>query len=304
MTFSPTVQRRLFATELRQLRERAGLDAIKVSKGLEWDAHKVYRLERTQFRRIKRREVDDLLTVYGVNCPIERDRIHLLAEQSCARGWWEENPYAGMWRGKLPDLEAGAVEIYTFDALCIPGLLQTPSYAQAMFAAWAADFDGAELQCRVDARMARQDVLAKGDAPLLHAVIDEAALTKQVGGPAVMREQIRQLVEMAHWPGISIRVIPSSAGAHASMGGSFTWLEFSEHDPIIYLETPVGSATCLEKADEVAQYMCIYDRLLPAAMPAAESVMFLMSKVDELTMRGVQHESRDPVQEEFLQRAR
>ena len=121
--------------------------------------------------------------------------------------------------------EADAVRIRTWEPLLVPGLLQTEHYAWAVIRArWPDDPDG--VQRRVMARMARRTLLSKPDAPALTAILDEAALRRPIGGAAVMRDQLRELLRPR--PNVTIRVVPYATGAHPGLEGSFVLLDFPE----------------------------------------------------------------------------
>ncbi|MBX6168704.1 MAG: helix-turn-helix domain-containing protein [Thermobispora bispora] len=275
MSFSPAVRRRELATALRGLRERAGLDSTKVSRKMEWDPSKISRIEGGRFKRINPRDVLDLLTVYGVTDERERQALAQLARESRARGWWNE--YGDVFRSELPDLEAGATGIRSFEALCLPGLLQTPDYAEAMFRGLGIG-DHDQLARRVAARMARQEILNRECPPQLQVMIDEAAFCKLVGGRDVMREQIHQLIHVASWPNVEVRMVPNSIGAHPAMCGSFTILEFESHSAIVFSETPIGPVLS-EKPDEVDQYASVYQRLAEVALSPEETLTVMADMV-------------------------
>lgn len=290
MTLSPIVERRVFAEIIRRYREQAGIDARDAARRLGWDPHKVYRWERREFTRIPRSEVDDLLSLYGVDDGPTRAELAAIAERARSRGWWQDYTH---WQGELAGLEAGASTVATFDALCVPGLFQTPDYAAVVVA--AAGYDEPEVRSRVAARMRRQEAFfGRDERPKMSAVIDEGALTKVVGSAELMREQVRQLVELATWPGVNIRVV---RGAHAGMAGSFTHLAFVRARSVVYLEAAT-TASCLESSDEVARYEEVYDRLLSTALPVDESVLYMASIVDGLTPRGGSDERRGSAMEE------
>ncbi|WP_433224747.1 helix-turn-helix domain-containing protein [Microtetraspora malaysiensis] len=263
MSFSPATRRRELAMALRGYRERARLDSTKVSKQLGWDPSKISRIESGRFRRINVRDVLDMLTLYGVDDPAERERLAQIARDSRAKGWWDQ--YADVFKSELPNLEAGATIIRTYEILCVPGLLQTPGYAAAMFRGIGV-LDDEAVARRVAARMARQEIIVRDNPPQLHAVMDEAALRKSVGGPDVMREQIEHLVKLSDLPNVTIQLIPHSIGAHAAMTMSFTIMCFSaENAPIVYAEMPV-SPVVMYKHEDVQSYALLYDRLMATAL--------------------------------------
>lgn len=280
MTHSPTIQRFVLAAELKRLRESAGVESTKVAAEMGWDPSKVSRLENAKSKRPALRDVADLLTRYGVTDEQGREAILALARESRQRGWWAA--YSDVFTGLLPDLEAGATTIRTIECVLIPGLLQTPAYAEAVFRAGRV-LDDVAIRRRVDGRMARQDILVDDKPPVMWAVIDEAALTKKVGGPEVMHEQLRHLVEVAHHPNINIQVFPDDAGAHAAMVSPFTIFDFATdlYPSLVYLETPTDPLY-QDKREEVERYAVIYSQVVADALPVEESVRYMATLADQL----------------------
>lgn len=110
---------------------------------------------------------------------------------------------------------------------------------RALFRAWEVARTDGELEEMVQARMARQAIFDRADAPKFWAVIDETVLHRQVGGAKVMRDQVLRLSEMAGRPGVSIHIIPADAGAHIGLLGAFA-IATGEGDGagIVYMESP------------------------------------------------------------------
>jgi histone deacetylase complex regulatory component SIN3 len=124
--------------------------------------------------------------------------------------------------------------------------------------------------------MARQARLSGAEPVSLAMVLDEAALSRPIGGPSVMRNQLAHLIEMSGRPNVTIQVLPFKAGGHAAVGGHaaaggpFSVLQFADSDlsDIVYLEQ-LSTAQYLEKPDIVGKYLAVMKRLrLEAASPA------------------------------------
>lgn len=281
--YSPTVRRLRLSAALRKLREDAGRNATEVAKVLGWPTSKLTHLERGEAKRPKPEDVDSLLRVYGVTDPRERETLLGLARDTRYRGWWRG--YGDVFRGVLPDLEGGASEIRTYEALYIPGLLQTQDYAAAVFA--SEGHDQAAIERRVVARMVRQQILAREHPPTLLALVDEAALRKLIGGLLVMRDQLLHLVKSASRPHVSVRVVPDSAGAHPGMMGAFVLLGFpSAGDPrMVYLES-ARTSLCLERPEDIALYDGIFDRVCAVALSPGESVRLITAIAAQLGPEG------------------
>jgi Domain of unknown function (DUF5753) len=162
--------------------------------------------------------------------------------------------------------EDQAMSISNYESLFVPGLLQTEEYARAQLRGTLPTATDAEVENRVQARMERQPVLLKDDAPKLWAIVDEAALRRQVGGRDVMRGQAARLLEARSLPNVTIQVIPYGAGAHPGMDGSFVILGFPDADDpsIVYSESAAGGLF-LEEDAEIRRYILMFEHLRAAA---------------------------------------
>ncbi|WP_405084819.1 helix-turn-helix domain-containing protein [Microbispora sp. NBC_01389] len=276
---SPTVRRRRLSAELIRLREQAGLSVEEAGRRLEWSRGRLNKMEANKWTRPDLGNIRALLDLYSVTDPVQREAVLTLARQSREKGWWAN--YQDVWRGSLAGFEAEAALINTYEDLRVPGLLQTEDYATAMFKGGRV-LEDAQIRRRVEARMARQSVLREETPPTLWAVIDEAALSKTVGGSAVMRQQLRHLIDMSTKPNIYIQVLPDSAGAHAAMDGAFTVLNFPDRsDPsIVYIETAT-SDLYLETQEELERYSLIFDLVRSSALSPELSVAYLTTLIEQ-----------------------
>jgi transcriptional regulator with XRE-family HTH domain len=271
-----TVQRMLLGTQLRRLREAAGLTAERAGSEISASRSKISRMEigRAGF---KTRDVSDLLTLYGVIDERERARLLTLARQSSRPDWragyhdilpgWFEN-YLG--------LESAAVAIRSFEIRFVHGLFQTEDYARAATRLARGSAPMAEIERLVDLQVKRQEILAGANPPRIWSVMDETVLRRPVGGPAVLRAQLRRLVEAAEMPHVSLQVIPFERGGHAGAGGSFTVLRFEEQDlpDAVYLEQ-LTSAVYLERRSDVDHYAEAMDQLSGEALSPVATRHFI-----------------------------
>jgi hypothetical protein len=137
------------------------------------------------------------------------------------------------------DAEQRAAVVRWWEPLLVPGLLQTPEYARALFKAWQTTGDEDEVENLVTARIDRQRIFARQKPPSFWAVIDEGVLRRRVGGAKVMQDQLIHLAEMTERPAIKVHVIPAEAGAHVGLLGAFAIAGFEGDAPgVVYLETP------------------------------------------------------------------
>ena len=262
---SPSVRLRRLAAQLKELREGAGLTQEDVSERTGKDRSTLYRLE-SAHQRPQKSTLIQLLDLYGVTEPRKGELLTLLREAS-QRGWMQ--PY----RSELPDVysdyigfEDEARSISNYESMFVPGLLQTEAYARAQLRGTLPTASDEEIESRVAARMERQPVLTKDDAPKLWAIMDEAAVRRAVGGHDVMRGQVARLLEARSLPNVTIQVISFGAGAHPGMDGSFVILDFPDgEDPsIVYTESAAGGLF-LEEDAEMRRYILMFEHLRAAA---------------------------------------
>jgi transcriptional regulator with XRE-family HTH domain len=265
------VSRILLGTQLRRLREAAGITREDAGHAIRASHAKISRLElgRVGF---KERDVVDLLTLYGVTDEAERATVLELMRQANTKVWWQQHSdLLPNWFENYLRLEQVAKVVRTYQLQFVPGLLQSEEYARAVIGhghSRSAD----ELDRRVQLRMDRQEMLHQPEAPHLWAVIDEAALTRAFGPVRVMREQLKHLLEVSAAPNIHVQVLPFRSGAHAAAGGSFSILRFAEPDlpDVVYLEQ-LTSAVYLDKRADVEEYQLIMERVTVQAETPAQS---------------------------------
>lgn len=269
---SPTVRRRELGALLRKLRADHGLSAEEVTARLLFSPTKLSRIETGQ-SGASPRDVRDLCDLYGVTDPAEREHLMILAREGKQRGWWQDYdlPYA-----TFVGLEAEAVSIDVYQSGTVPGLLQTEEYARAMLRAGVPPFSRQELEQRLQARLTRQDLLVQDAAPRYHAVIDEAALHRQVGGSEVMRDQLQRIGQSAQLPNITVQVIPYEAGAHPAMESIFSILSFGQAlvSDIVYVEGLVGNVY-LERPADIERYHEVFAHLSTIALTPSDSISLL-----------------------------
>jgi transcriptional regulator with XRE-family HTH domain len=278
---SPTVRRRRLALELRHLREAAKLTCEEVAERLECSASKVSRIE-TGRVSVSPRDVRDLLEIYDVP-EDQREGLVQLARESRQKGWWHAfgdsvHPLFATYLG----LENAASQIRLYKGIRIPTLLQTEDYARAIHAAGlnAGQFSNDERQFALQMERRRQ---ATTNPPRVWAVIDEAALRRQVGGPEVMRQQLEHLCEVSAGPNLFLQVIPFTRGAYVAQDQQFVILSFA--DPVDPDVVCMGYATgCLwiEDMAEVDRYNLFFRHLQAAALSFDDSVALMTSVLKEL----------------------
>ncbi|GAB7049343.1 helix-turn-helix domain-containing protein [Catenuloplanes indicus] len=275
---SPTVRRRRLGAELRKHREEAGVTIEAVADRLRCSTSKVSRIE-TGHTSATPRDVRAMLDIYGIDGDESAELVQI-SREARQKGWW--HPYSTVLTGAYVGLEAEANSVRAYEQQVVPGLLQTEEYARAMIRSARPDISADEVERRVRVRMERQSLLMQDDPIDLWMVLDEAVVSRPVGGDAVMRAQIHHLVVTAELPNVTLQVLPFAAGAHAGMDGTFTILDFPEptDTDVVYAENATGGLF-LEKADELRKYVFIFDHIRAAALRPEESVSLLADLAKE-----------------------
>ena len=283
-TGGPTVLRIMLGTQLRRLREAKGVSREDAGYLIRASESKISRMElgRVSF---KERDIADLLSLYGITHHDERAALLALARQANTPGWWQRyGDILPSWFQTYLGLEEAATLIRTYEVQFVPGLLQTEDYARAVITHGNPGAPTEEIERRVSLRMKRQQLLARSDAPQLWAVVDEAALRRTMGSPAVMAAQLERLIKASEVPSITLQVLPFHVGAHAAEAGAFTILRFPEPDlpDVVYTEQLTG-ALYLDKRDDVDAYMAAVDRLSVESAPPRTTTEILSRILQETT---------------------
>ncbi len=260
---SPALFKRMIALSLRKWRLEAGLPQKEAAARLDRTVQHISNLESGQLPTAA--DLELLLGLYG-----KADRIpfmrELLSAARKAKTWWTAMSGAvPKWFDLFLGLESGAAELFSFDTVVVPGLLQTREYATAVLRG-NTDLTDEQIHQGVELRLGRQQILDRDREPLhFWTVLDESVLYRRRGNAATMRAQLKHLLEMSERPRIDIQVLPFDAGSTpAQDGGNFVVMTFPpemEGDPgLVYLELLTGGQY-VESPDEVAEYRRALTRL-------------------------------------------
>jgi transcriptional regulator with XRE-family HTH domain len=277
-----TVLRMLLGSQLRRLREAAGISAEKAGYEIRASRSKISRME-TGRVGLKVRDVEDLLSLYGVTGEQQRAKVVALARRSRAPEWWAKyNDILPDWFETYLGLESAATFIRSFEMQFVPGLFQTEDYARAVTSLGHQTALVDEIERRVGLRLKRQELLARAQPPRIWAVMDEAVLRRPVGGLPVMRAQLRRLVEAARMPRVTLQVVPFARGGHAGASGSFSILRFEERDlpDVVYIEQ-LTSAVYLDQRQDIEHYLEVVDQLSGEALTPLDTTRFIEQVADE-----------------------
>jgi transcriptional regulator with XRE-family HTH domain len=259
----PTIRNRELGDGLRLAMERANLNGKQLASRLGWSQSRVSRLL-TGRRGAPESEVAAFLDVCGVADP-ERGRLLALCKEHSARGWFQQ------FGSRLPqqirsyvDHENRATAISQFQAIVVPGILQTVEYARAVIGR-TPNVTPEDVDDRVAARAARQMIFSRAGRPEFACYLHEQALRLPVGDRELMSDQLHHLLRMSVRPYITVRVIPIAAGAFPGTAGSFTLLDSAEYRPVVYLENETAGVF-LDRPAEVSAYRDVLGNLSTIAL--------------------------------------
>ncbi|MFH0242760.1 helix-turn-helix domain-containing protein [Streptomyces sp. HK10] len=282
----PTVRRRVLGTNLRRLREEKGLYLEDAASALSCHPGKVSRIESGR-SGIRQLDLRVLLDFYGVKDDSVREGWLALARESRRQRWWR------VLEDKLPQdfleligLEEEVATCRGFQPSTVHALLQTKAYATAIIQGGSTGPLNEDQQTRLRIRLERQKALTRSEAEPLNMwlVLGETALRQQVGGPAVLSEQLRHLVEMARLPNVTLQVLPFTAGA--CKGGMLPFTLYGFPAPaqleVVLLEHFTSHAY-LEAADDTAHYNSVFDHIRASALSPLESEALILQIADELS---------------------
>ncbi|MFG3101799.1 helix-turn-helix domain-containing protein [Streptomyces sp. NPDC048182] len=284
----PTVRSRRLGTALRQYRLAAKFDQPQAAEVIASSQARVSRLEsgHVTARVI---EVRLLLDAYGVKDPEVAAKLEDLAKHSKNRGWWLE--HAAHLRPDYVDhiaLEDDATYIRDWQPVLVPGLLQTPSYAEAVISGGPKYVAAERVEQLVKARTGRQAKIQEGGASY-SCILWEAVVEHPLVDIEVHQEQLAAILEITKRQNVTVQVLPFSAGAVAGATPAFSSFSF-EAEPTVEAVTMenLRGTSVLEALDDLAAYADAYDQLRSAALAPDASARLIRS-----ALRDSKEDSRD-----------
>lgn len=272
--------------ELNRLREAAGYEGRRgverAAAEIELSAATIYRAEKGEGLK-KERDVRAMCRLYGASP--ERTAVLLdLVRQVKTPGWWAGYDIPadlGLYLG----MEQVASEIWWFEPLIVPGLLQTEDYARTIITEDSPRVSGDEAASKmIRFRMERQRVLDHSpDPPSLRVLIGEEVLRRPVGGHAVHAAQLIRLADAAALPAVSVRVAPVALGYYRGIDtGPFEVLHFPPDSdghvyerPTVYSDGGFAGAGYFEDPGDVARYTAAFEAIQDRALSEADSLTLI-----------------------------
>lgn len=257
-----------FGQTMKTLRVREGMEREEFGRQLGYSASTIASFE--QGRRIPSprtiERADEVLRAGGLLC--------LWKEQV------ERAQYPAFFQG-MAALEKEAIELLSYDALVVKGLLQTEEYMRALLDMRRPPLDQETIEQRVAARLARQDIFDRRPSPLLSFVMDESVLRHRYGGKEVLRGQLEHLLLIGQKRNVEIQVMPTECEDNAGVNGPFTVVRRKDGKAFVYAEAE-GTSTLKTDPERAALAAARYGIIRSQALSPRESLEFIERLLGEL----------------------
>ncbi len=259
---------RTVVRQLKLWREAAGLTQAELGAAIGYGEELVSSVERG--RRIPRPEyldaVDAALGADGKISAMARDVAEIRYPKTVR---------------DLKKLEAESVELGAYNNSVIHGLLQTPDYARAVFSARRPPFTADELDQRLSARVARQEIISETTSrPLFSFVQCESTLRRPLGGRMVMRGQLERLLTVGRFPHVDLQVLPLGHEENPGLAGSFRLLRLRDGTTVGHLEVQHISRVVTDRK-EVQLLDMRYGAIRAQALSPRESLALIEKVLGE-----------------------
>jgi transcriptional regulator with XRE-family HTH domain len=286
----PTIPRWQLGEQLTHLRDHAGKSQAEVAETLGCSVSKVQKIEAGDVG-VVRAELLLLLDHYGVADESLRDELLQLQRLGKQRGWWSTFGQVPTPFATFLGLESAARSIHIFEPLMVTGLLQTEEYARAIAETCDPGLTPEQVEKQVKLRIERQQRVLDIDPPSTWVIIDEAAIRREVGGPAVMAAQLRKLQALAKT--ITIQVVPFTHGSYPGVRGGLTIFEFDDrmHSPVAYVESHAGNLY-MERPEEIHWCNVTFRHMTAIALSKQDSLKMITAAIKKLEAEGATGEAR------------
>lgn len=263
---SPTA---LFGFELRRHRKERGWSQMRLSRAVPYSIGTISMIETA-----KRSPSED----FARHC----DEA-LEAEGALMRLWpMVSRVTAPAWFRPWLDIEATAESLRSWEALVIPGLLQTEDYARAILSG-EIGVNAEQIEEQVLARMERQSILRRPKPPLLWVVLDEGVLKRPVGSPAVMAAQLDHLLQAGQASRVTIQVLPHSAYSTTGLAGGFVIAYAQGAADTAYVESAGILGRVTERPEDIRTLTFRYEGIRSEALPRRESTELIKEAMHRWT---------------------
>ena len=283
---SPTVARRRVRLAIREARDAAGLTQIQVADAMDWSHSKVIRIENGEVS-ISPNDLRPLLNHLGIK---DREAVNaLLADARIARmrqraAWYqapEFREHMSEDHRRLVEYEAEATAMRSYSVYYPPGPLQTLAYASALTGAWNHEMPEEKLTVMVEARRRRRELMrSRLDSMQVFLVLDQSVFERQIGGPAVLTDQLRELHDLADRGLVSMRMLPFDMNIPIANNGSFDLLSIGGGE-VLFRENGL-SDEMVEDTATTARHRERFEQLWQVATAEVDTIGFVKGRIETL----------------------
>jgi hypothetical protein len=277
--------RRVLKRQLREARDVAGLTREAAVGALAWSLSKLVRIEAGD-QGVSITDLRAMMDLYGVTDEASVQDLTRLARNSRRPAWWSRYRFIiSKALSQLLGFESLASAVRTFHPLLFPGVLHTAEYADALLRTTKTEDVARAL---VSLRMERQERLLNQDSPPeMTFVFGEEAFNRLIGGPDVMRGQLRYLLSVADQPKVTLQVVPISVNEHPGLNGPFNLLDIEETDEVmLFLESAGGDFAIRDDQEMINRFIEKFEKLRGLALPAAETRELINRRLELLEQSG------------------
>jgi hypothetical protein len=179
------------------------------------------------------------------------------------------------------ETEASAIRVY--QPTLMPGVLQTHRYSETVFDLLVEELPESDQPARLEARLRRQEhVFDRPDPPQYVLILDESVLLRDIGGPQVMADQIRELLTFTRKSNVMVRILTLVDGAKMAMLGSFTIFDMGdEENAVLYRETALGDEI-YHASDKVQRLRQLFEQMWEQSLSEEASARLLEARAAAL----------------------
>ncbi|MFI0372671.1 helix-turn-helix domain-containing protein [Actinomadura sp. 1N219] len=248
---------------------------MRIQRGLSGEAlGRVINVSKAQVSRIEsgRNRLD-------ANQAIALDKLWNTGRLFYLLVWYASIGHDPQWFAQQVKIEQMSGMLRIYEASVIPGLLQTPEYAEALL---RSGIDTNPDKVLAD-RLQRQDLLLRDDPPHLTVLLSQNALDWPVGSPEIMQGQLARLLDEAQRYNIVLRAVPRSwaAGAHPGLNGSFKLMSGDDFGEVAYSESP-GAGRLVSSPPDVRAYGIRFERISAKALDEGASFKLIQKIMEEM----------------------
>ena len=281
---SPAVARRRVRLALRAARLAKKLTQSQVARAMDWSLSKVIRIEKGEVN-VSPSDLKVLLEHLDVTDPATIGEMLDDARLSRSQRWTfsaQDREYLTPAMLELYQFEADAVTVRYYSNVLVPGALQTPEYAKAVFATYPRPFDPATIAARTAFRERRRQRLYSPNGPDYLVLIDESVLSRDRGGPAVMKDQLSQLESLVAAGRVRLRLIPLSGNLIFQIG-PFVLADLEEGKSVLLYRETVEGDELIHDPGAVQGHRKRYDQMWSAALDEERSMARIADYITRLT---------------------